>query len=95
VRAVRKAAQLVAKNLADKLWLVSLGPRPKLATGDDDGGGRRRRSSLVPVDRPMADSPTRTRRTAALGRGLAALPGLDRERLLLFGGWERRRAGQA
>ena len=37
---------------------------------------------------PSADLATRTSTAAALAEAIAAIPGLDRSKLLLFGGWE-------
>ncbi len=43
---------------------------------------------LVPVDGPIGGFADAHSTAAALAQTIASLPGLDRQRLLLFGGWE-------
>jgi electron transfer flavoprotein beta subunit len=43
---------------------------------------------LVPIDGPIGGFPDATATAAVLAEAIAAIPGLDRARLLLFGGWE-------
>ena len=43
---------------------------------------------LVPIDGPIGGFPDAHSTAAVLAETIAALSGLDRERLLLFGGWE-------
>ena len=43
---------------------------------------------LVPIDGPIGGFPDAHSTAAALAETIAALPGLDRSKLLLFGGWE-------
>ena len=56
------------------------------AAGHDD---RRAKSALrtVPIDGPLAASPTHSN-AAALADAIQSIPDLDRSKLLLFGGWE-------
>jgi electron transfer flavoprotein beta subunit len=43
---------------------------------------------LVPIDGPIGGFPDAHSTAAALAETITALPGLDRTKLLLFGGWE-------
>ena len=85
--ALYEAAQLVANNPGSKLWLVSLGPKAKLQQVMMTVG-QKAAFELVPIDGPIGGFPDAHVTAAALAEAIAALPGLDRERLLLFGGWE-------
>src|SRR5664280_3353189 len=90
--ALYEAANLAAKhpgspqNLS-KVWLVSLGPKAKLQQVMMTVA-QKVSFELVPVDGPIGGFPDAHSTAAALAESIAALPGLDRERLLLFGGWE-------
>jgi electron transfer flavoprotein beta subunit len=70
-----------------KVWLVSLGPKAKLQqvmmTVAQKAG-----FELVAIDGPIGGFTDAHATAAALAETIAALPGLERERLLLFGGWE-------
>ena len=85
--ALYEAANLAAKNPGSKLWLVSLGPKAKLQqvmmTVAQKAG-----FELVPIDGPIGGFPDAHSTAAVLAETIAALPGLDRAKLLLFGGWE-------
>jgi electron transfer flavoprotein beta subunit len=90
--ALYEAANLVAKNPGSpekpsKVWLVSLGPKAKLQqvmmTVAQKVG-----FELVPIDGPIGGFTDAYATAAVLADAIAVLPGLDRERLLLFGGWE-------
>jgi electron transfer flavoprotein beta subunit len=85
--ALSEAAQLVAKNPGSKLWLVSLGPKAKLQQVMMTVG-QKAAFELVPIDGPIGGFSDAHSTAAALAEAIAALPGLDREHLLLFGGWE-------
>ena len=43
---------------------------------------------LVPIDGPIGGFPDAHATAAALAEAIDAIPGLDRSKLLLFGGWE-------
>jgi electron transfer flavoprotein beta subunit len=43
---------------------------------------------LVPIDGPIGGFPDAQATAAALAEAIGAIPGLERERLLVFGGWE-------
>jgi electron transfer flavoprotein beta subunit len=90
--ALYEAANLVAKNPGapqspSKLWLVSLGPKAKLQqvmmTIAQKVG-----FELVPIDGPIGGFIDAHATAAALAEAIAEIPGLDRSKLLLFGGWE-------
>ncbi len=90
--ALYEAANLVAKNPGSpqnptKLWLVSLGPKAKLQQVMMTVA-QKVAFQLVPIDAPIGGFPDAHATAAVLAETIAALPGLDRERLLLFGGWE-------
>ena len=85
--ALYEAANLAAKNPGSKVWLVSLGPKAKLQQVMMTVG-QKAAFELVPVDGPSGGFPDAHSTAAALAEAIAALPGLDRTRLLLFGGWE-------
>lgn len=85
--ALYEAANLAAKNPGSRVWLVSLGPKAKLqqvmmTIGQKVG------FELVPLDGPIGGFADAHATAASLAEAIAAIPGLDRERLLLFGGWE-------
>src|SRR5579885_910065 len=85
--ALYEAANLVATNPGSKLWLVSLGPKAKLQqvmmTIAQKVG-----FELVPVDGPIGGFPDAHVSAAVLADAISAIPGLDKSKLLLFGGWE-------
>ena len=85
--ALYEAANLVAKNPGSKLWLVSLGPKAKLQQVMMTVA-QKVAFELVPVDGPIGGFPDAHSMAAALADAIAAIPGLDRSKLLLFGGWE-------
>jgi electron transfer flavoprotein beta subunit len=66
---------------------VSLGPKAKLQQVMMTVG-QKAAFELVPIDGPIGGFTDAHSTAAALAEAIAALPGLDRERLLLFGGWE-------
>ncbi|MGC9157654.1 MAG: hypothetical protein ACP5FH_01595 [Terracidiphilus sp.] len=85
--ALYEAAALVAKNSGSKLWLVSLGPKAKLQQVMMTVA-QKAAFELVPLDGPIGGFPDAHATAAVLADAIAALPGLDRAKLLLFGGWE-------
>jgi electron transfer flavoprotein beta subunit len=85
--ALYEAASLAAKNPGGKLWLVSLGPKAKLQQVMMTVA-QKVAFELVPIDGPLGGFPDAHSTAAVLAETIAALPGLDRARLLLFGGWE-------
>jgi electron transfer flavoprotein beta subunit len=85
--ALYEAANLAAKNPSSKLWLVSLGPKAKLQQVMMTFA-QKVAFELVPIDGPIGGFADAHATAAALADAIAAIPGLDRTRLLLFGGWE-------
>ena len=85
--ALYEAAHLAAANPGSKVWLVSLGPKAKLQQVMMTVA-QKVSFELVPIDGPIGGFTDAHATAAVLAETIAALPGLDRERLLLFGGWE-------
>jgi electron transfer flavoprotein beta subunit len=85
--ALYEAAHLAAKNPGSKVWLVSLGPKAKLQQVMMTIA-QKVPFELVAVDGPIGGFTDAHSTAAALADAVAAIPGLDRQRLLLFGGWE-------
>lgn len=85
--ALYEGANLVAKNPGSKLWLVSLGPKAKLQQVMMTVA-QKVPFELVPLDGPIGGFTDAHATAEALSDAIAAIPGLDRQRLLLFGGWE-------
>ena len=86
--ALFEAANLAQKNPGSKVWLVSLGAEGQAAAGDDDRGAEGRRSNWWRWTVRRRASPIRSRRRRRWPRRSRRIAGLDRGRLLLFGGWE-------
>ncbi len=85
--ALYEAANLAAKTPGSKVWLVSLGPKAKLQQVMM-AVGQKVPFELVAVDGPASGFADAGETAAALAEAVKAIPGLDRARLLLFGGWE-------
>lgn len=85
--ALYEAANLAAKNPGSKLWLVSLGPKAKLQQVMMTIA-QKASFELVAVDSPCSGFTDAHATANALADAVATIPGLDKERLLLFGGWE-------
>jgi electron transfer flavoprotein beta subunit len=85
--ALYEAAGLVARNPGSKLWLVTLGPKAKLQqvmmTVAQKVG-----FELIPIDGPIGGFPDAHATAAVLAEAIEAIPGLDKAKLMLFGGWE-------
>ena len=85
--ALYEAAALAAQNPGSKLWLVALGPKAKLQQVMMTVA-QKVAFELVPVDGPIGGFPDSHATAAALASAVESIPGLDRAKLLLFGGWE-------
>jgi electron transfer flavoprotein beta subunit len=85
--ALYEAANLAAANPGSKVWLVSLGPKAKVQQVMMTVA-QKVAFELVAVDGPLGGFTDAHSTAAALADSIAAIPGLDREKLLLFGGWE-------
>jgi electron transfer flavoprotein beta subunit len=86
-QALYEAAHLAAKAPGSKVWLVSLGPKAKLQQVMM-AVGQKVPFELVAIDGPAGGFLDAHETAAALAEAVKALPGLDRSRLLVFGGWE-------
>jgi electron transfer flavoprotein beta subunit len=85
--ALYEAANLAAKHSGSRLFLVSLGPKAKLQQVMMTVA-QKVTFEFVPIDGPIGGFPDAHSTAAALADAIAAIPGLDRDRLLVFGGWE-------
>jgi len=85
--ALYEAAHLAKKHPGSKVWLVSLAPKAKLQQVMMTVA-QRVQLELVAVDGPSGGFTDSAEVAAALAGAIEAIPGLDRSRLLLFGGWE-------
>jgi electron transfer flavoprotein beta subunit len=85
--ALYEAANLATKNPGTKVWLVSLGPKAKLQQVMMTVA-QKVPFEFVPIDGPIGGFADAHGTAAVLADAIAAIPGLDRQRLLLFGGWE-------
>jgi len=85
--ALFEAAHLAAKRPGSKVWLVSLGPKAKLQQVMMTVA-QKVPFELVALDGPASGFSDSFETAAALAGAIEAIAGLDRARLLLFGGWE-------
>lgn len=85
--ALYEAASLAAKNPGSKVWLVSLGPKAKLQQVMMTIA-QKASFELVAIDAPAGGFTDAHATAAALAEAIAAIPGLEKSNLLLFGGWE-------
>jgi electron transfer flavoprotein beta subunit len=85
--ALYEAADLAAKNPGSKLWLVSLGPKAKLQQVMMTVA-QKASFELVAIDAPVGGFADAHATAAALTDAIEGIQGLDKSRLLLFGGWE-------
>ncbi|MGA8090800.1 MAG: hypothetical protein WCA10_26230 [Terracidiphilus sp.] len=85
--ALYEAASLAAKRPGSKIWLVSLGPKAKLQQLMMTIA-QKASFELVPIDGPIGGFTDAHATAATVADAIAAIPGLDRTKLLLFGGWE-------
>jgi len=85
--ALYEAANLASKTAGSKVWLVSLGPRAKLQQVMMNVA-QKVAFELVPIDGPASGFADAHATAAVLADAINAIPGLDKSRMLLFGGWE-------
>jgi electron transfer flavoprotein beta subunit len=86
-QALFEAANLAQKTSGSKVWLVALGPKAKLQQVMM-AVGQKVPFELVAVDGPAGGFTDAHETAAALAEAVKGIAGLDRARLLLFGGWE-------
>lgn len=85
--ALYEAAHLARQNPGSKVYLVSVGPKAKLQQLLMSVS-QKVAFELVAVDGTASGFAEAAETAAALADAIQALPGLDKTRLLLFGGWE-------
>ncbi|MGQ9634306.1 MAG: electron transfer flavoprotein subunit beta/FixA family protein [Bryobacteraceae bacterium] len=85
--ALYEAAHLAKQNQGSKVWLVSLAPKAKLQQVMMSVA-QKVPFELVALDGPASGFTDSFEVAAALAEAIQTIPGLDRSRLLLFGGWE-------
>lgn len=85
--ALNEAANLAAKVSGSKVWLVSAAPKAKLQQVMMNVA-QKASFELVAVDSPANGFADAHAVAAILANAIQAITGLDRSRLLLFGGWE-------
>ncbi len=85
--ALYEAANLAKQVAGSKVYLVSLGPKAKLQQVMMTVG-QKAPFELVAVDGSSSGFTDAEEVAAALASAIEAIPGLDKSRLLLFGGWE-------
>ena len=85
--ALFEAAHLAQKTPGSKVWLVSLGPKAKLQQVMMTVA-QKAPFELVALDGTASGFTDSFETAAALAAAIEAIPGLDRARLLVFGGWE-------
>jgi electron transfer flavoprotein beta subunit len=85
--ALYEAANLAQKMPGAKVYLVSLGPKAKLQQVMMNIA-QKAPFELVALDGAAGGFTDAQETAAALAEAIQAIPGLDRNKLLLFGGWE-------
>jgi electron transfer flavoprotein beta subunit len=90
--ALYEAANLAQKTPGSKVWLVSLGPKAKLQQVMMTVA-QKVPFELVALDGPASGFTDAYETAKALAAAIESIPGLDKSKLLLFGGWES--AGRA
>jgi electron transfer flavoprotein beta subunit len=85
--ALYEAASLAKNSPGSKVWLVSLGPKAKLQQVMMTVA-QKVPFELVALDGPASGFTEAAEVAAALADAISAIPGLDKSKLLVFGGWE-------
>ncbi|HVN22254.1 MAG TPA: hypothetical protein VMU05_25935 [Dongiaceae bacterium] len=85
--ALYEAANLAAHAAGSKLWLVSAAPKAKLQQVMMNVA-QKASFELVPIDAPANGFSDAHAVAKILAEAIQLIPGLDRSRLLVFGGWE-------
>ena len=85
--ALYEAANLAARAPGSKVWLVSAAPKAKLQQVMMNVA-QKASFELVPIDAPASGFADAHAVAGLLVNAIQSIPGLDRSRLLLFGGWE-------
>jgi electron transfer flavoprotein beta subunit len=85
--ALYEAANLAKNAPGSKVWLVSLGPKAKLQQVMMIVA-QKVPFELIAMDGPASGFTDAGETAAVLADAIAAIPGLDKSKLLVFGGWE-------
>jgi electron transfer flavoprotein beta subunit len=85
--ALYEAAHLAKNCPGSKVWLASLSPKTKLQQVMMTVA-QKVPFELIALDGPAGGFTEAAETAAALAEAILAIPGLDRSRLLVFGGWE-------
>ncbi len=85
--ALYEAANLAQKVPGTKVYLVSLGPKAKLQQVMMNIA-QKAPFELVALDGPAGGFTDAHETAAALAEAIQGIPGLDKSKLLIFGGWE-------
>lgn len=85
--ALYEAANLAKSRPDSKVWLVSLGPKAKLQQMMMTIAQKAPFEAVV-LDGPAGGFTEAAETAQALAGAIEGIPGLDRSRMLLFGGWE-------
>jgi electron transfer flavoprotein beta subunit len=85
--ALYEAANLAKNATGSKVWLVSLGPKAKLQQVMMTIA-QKVPFELVALDGPASGFTEAAEVAAALAEAIQAIPGLDKSKLFVFGGWE-------
>jgi electron transfer flavoprotein beta subunit len=85
--ALYEAANLAKNTPGSKVWLVSLGPKAKLQQVMMTVA-QKVPFELVALDAPASGFTEAAEAAAFLAEAIQAIPGLDKSKLLVFGGWE-------
>ncbi len=85
--ALFEAANLAKQHPGSKVWLVSVGPKAKLQQVMMTVA-QKVPFELVALDGPAGGFAESAEIAAALAGAIQAIPGLEKSRLFVFGGWE-------
>ena len=85
--ALYEAANLARNNPGSKVWLVSLGPKAKLQQVMMTVA-QKVPFELVALDGPASGFTEAAEVAATLSEAIEGIAGLDKSKLLVFGGWE-------
>jgi electron transfer flavoprotein beta subunit len=85
--ALFEAAALAQQNPGSKVWLVTLGPKAKLQQVMMTVAPKAS-FELVAIDGPASGFADSFATATVLADAISAIAGLDKSRMLLFGGWE-------
>ena len=85
--ALFEAANLAKQHAGSKVWFVSMGPKAKLQQVMMTIA-QKVPFELVAIDGSASGFTEASEVAAALAEAISSLPGLDKSRLFVFGGWE-------